>query len=569
MDSPNKPKFHAAVVTAMVAVSLVVAMLTYTNTGNGFQVKSDDTGQSNTFIQPPIPAADVPFLFDTISAGSSTILKYETGSVLLIPDSAFVDDKGNLVLGQVVIRFREFNDAIDIYLSGIPMDYTVDGIKYCFESAAMCEIHAKQNGQEVYLKPGKNIEIMQVSYTTSSIFNLYEFDKDKGEWIEEGKDIPDFVDSERLLEEAGFVSRLEENRGRKVKPVEPKMTDPEKLSFSISFLEEDFPELSGFKDLLFEILETMNFHQPGENKIIWEDIEITRGNEPGKYLATFSQPNLNKKVSFTVTPVFENESYNEAMDVYKRKLAEYNSTLDEELPEGSSGIAALPALHRVTDSVNLAIESRNKLVAGRDNFAPGIEKPTEEQVLIEELRQKRTSIIFSDYIPYDQKQVLIYNIVSDEQLIKELNKIETLHEEHLMLARSADRDKTIRNNLIRSFQVDNFGIYNVDVPGELPGDRVIMANFRTGDKNLDEVINLVDKSRRAVYYFPRENHANFQYDPSTENLIWTLYNNSLYYFNDFKNIPENHEEKEFTFHMKKVNKPLDSYENTRKILKSL
>jgi hypothetical protein len=561
----NNPKLHLTVVITMVAFSLVIAMLTKTNSNN--PGKATVGVHPETHIQPPVAAANVPYTLDTVNTVSPTLLEYASGSAVLLPDSAFVDEEGNPVTGEVIIHFREFNDAIDIYLSGIPMEYTMNGEKYYFESAAMCEIYAEQEGQKVHLRPGKKIEIMQVSYTTSNIFNLYEFDSEKGEWIEKGKDNPVYMDSEQMMTEAAFLSRPELSKQKRYKPVEPVKADPEKLNFSISVVEEDFPELSGFKDFLFEIVETMKFHQPGENKIIWEDIKISRDEEPGNYIATFSQPNEDKKVSFTVRPVYKDEAYDNAKELYQQKLEEYNSYTEETNILADAGIP-VPLKARI-DSINKAVESRNSVQSNAENSTSSDVEQSPGDVLIKELWEKRAAVVFSDYIPYDQKEVLIYNVAEPAQIMENKAMIEQLYALHLDERGKASRDQTVRNNIFRTFQVDNFGIFNVDVPGDLPGDRVIMANFRSGDKKLEEVINLVDKSRRAVYYYPKSNHPNFRYNPNADNLIWTLRDNSLYYFNDFKAISPDLDEREFTFHMKKVDKPLDSYEKAREILKSL
>jgi hypothetical protein len=73
--------------------------------------------------------------------------------MLYFPPQSLLDDKGKVITGKVTIRFREFADALDQYLAGIPMTYDSAGKKSQFVSSAMCEIKAEKDGLPVHVNP--------------------------------------------------------------------------------------------------------------------------------------------------------------------------------------------------------------------------------------------------------------------------------------------------------------------------------------------------------------------------------------------------------------------------------
>ncbi|HRD40305.1 MAG TPA: hypothetical protein PLC65_16880, partial [Bacteroidia bacterium] len=80
-----------------------------------------------------------------------------TKSKIKVPQNAFVNKAGPDIIGDVEIQYREMHDQADIIASGIPMTYDSAGTKYHFESAGMFDIKASQNGEQVFLKHGKQI----------------------------------------------------------------------------------------------------------------------------------------------------------------------------------------------------------------------------------------------------------------------------------------------------------------------------------------------------------------------------------------------------------------------------
>ena len=138
--------------------------------------------EKKPLIAPPIPEMDIVYTNYTIDAAQGGILKHPNGTIIKIPSAALVDAKGNLILGNVEIKYREFHDAVDIFLSGIPMEYKDGNKNKIFQTAGMFDIRAKQGKQEVFLKSGKNAEIKMASYVKGDEYQFYSLNEEKRAW---------------------------------------------------------------------------------------------------------------------------------------------------------------------------------------------------------------------------------------------------------------------------------------------------------------------------------------------------------------------------------------------------
>ncbi len=141
----------------------------------------------NKLVQPPVMAWDTRKTLYSVSAEKGATCIYKTGTSLYIPQNAFVDEQGKKLKGDVQIDYREFKDPIDFVFSGIPMTYDSGGSTHTFESAGMFDIAASQNGKQVYLARGKALKMDFVSTDSSTSYNFYVLDDQKGTWVNKGK----------------------------------------------------------------------------------------------------------------------------------------------------------------------------------------------------------------------------------------------------------------------------------------------------------------------------------------------------------------------------------------------
>jgi hypothetical protein len=125
--------------------------------------------------------------YQMIAEEGGNFTYHKTGSTVSIPPDALVDKKGDPVTGQVDISYREFHTPKEIFFSGIPMDFDVNGEKQYFESAGMIDIQASQNNEEVFIKKGKAISFNMSTDNSNKEVKLYELDKTEKKWKELGE----------------------------------------------------------------------------------------------------------------------------------------------------------------------------------------------------------------------------------------------------------------------------------------------------------------------------------------------------------------------------------------------
>ena len=119
------------------------------------------------FINPPIEGVNVPYEEYMLSAEDGGTLYFKTGSIIIFPPDAFVDEAGDVIKGDVKVEYREFVDPLDFYLAGVSMNYDSAGVSYNFESAGMCEINAYSENKSVFV----NQKLRQVSLRQRKLCN--------------------------------------------------------------------------------------------------------------------------------------------------------------------------------------------------------------------------------------------------------------------------------------------------------------------------------------------------------------------------------------------------------------
>lgn len=152
------------------------------------KIKKQTTPTSNYAFVSPSPKHDVPNEIYSINPTINNIITYEkTGSTIEIPANSIVDEKGNLVTENVDITYREFHSQKDVFFSGIPMNFEVNGEESYFETAGMMELQAYKENKKLSLKSGAEIKVNMTTDKNSEDFNLYELNKNTTEWKEIGK----------------------------------------------------------------------------------------------------------------------------------------------------------------------------------------------------------------------------------------------------------------------------------------------------------------------------------------------------------------------------------------------
>lgn len=471
----NKKAMYATVIAGIAVVCTVTYFTVFnkqttqtaTNDKTNTLKTNKETGVSskNNFVSPPSKKLNVPYNSYKVNAQKGGELAHHTKSKIKIPKNAFVNKTGHEIVGDVEIQYREFHDQADIIASGIPMQYDSAGTKYTFESAGMFDVKGYHNGEEVYLKQGKPITVELASRYTDDKYNQYYLDTVAHNWQVIKHDSPQ-LNPEPMPPAQPAAKQQSQKETQLVKKIEhvpiqidsvktvyekkivalPAPKQPAKPAksmgrpqFNLEVDFKDFPELSAFKNSVFEVgTENKNYTKELHN-ITWSSADISQGPQKGKnYLLTLKYKNREEKL--IVYPVLTGEDYEKAAAVYEKKFTEYNTLLDK--------------------------------------------REAEEQKLKDEMAAKQKA-----YVEQEKKL--------SAELLKEQIRIRREMEQQYA---NATKNANAENTVIRVFNVSNFGIYNSDCPRSMPRGPVIEPRYASNSVPLDpSAVYLLENGRNIVY----------------------------------------------------------------------
>ena len=303
----------------VVALGLVIGVGTYV------ALNSDGTNpaKNTAYVSPALPGIDIADTTYKMDAAEGGNFLYSTGSVIRVPEGAFLDSAGNVAKGNVEIRYREFHDPGDIFLAGIPMTYDSAGQRFHFESAGMLEITAWQNGKMLTANPASPIKVDMASNSDENKFNVYYLDTVKKNWNFIAKDKPLIV---------GFAKDSTKNDSVKstasiTVPLPPRKADKEKPSFSIKYDPTEFPELNAYKGTRFEVDESKTPYNKEDKKVKWEDVAIERNKDGATYTVTFTKGDLTS--TYITYAVVDEKNYGDAKKDFDKRYAAYRSGLQK------------------------------------------------------------------------------------------------------------------------------------------------------------------------------------------------------------------------------------------------
>ncbi|MEW6470356.1 MAG: hypothetical protein AB1458_15685 [Bacteroidota bacterium] len=501
------------------------------------------------FINPPFKNLDKEFNTYKVDASKKTEISYPSGSKVIFPKDAFMDAAGNIVKGEVEVKYREFHDPVDFFLSGIPMTYDSAGKTYTFESAGMLELYAFQNGEVVRVNPSKRIDI-ELASRQKGKFNVYQLDTAGKNWVYKGVDkvkepvkqdtkemnkdtvllasqitqqsttlvYPDQLDSKgyvwpydsltapvkkaknEVQDVQNDIAKIEQT-----KPVQPKKVDPKRYTFNIDVDPKEFPELAVYKNLLFEIGpdKENSFWKPEMGKVTWDDALITEHKKGESYLLTLKKGKEKRKL--IVYPVFEGANYDVAVNEYMKKLEEYNKVLGQKKEEEKKKQA---------------------------DYEAQVKKMKEEQKLQQQKMKEEQK---------KQQEMM----KQQQQVMQQSNKV------------------------TRLFTIDGFGIWNCDTPRSFPKGAVVKATFtdQTGGELILPVIYQVDRIMNALFtYYGGAVIEQFRYNPQSGTQVWAVTLDgrlAVASESDFRNGPVSGSK---SFKMKLFDANLNSESEIRKIL---
>lgn len=374
--------FGPSVITAvLISASIVtyILMSDMNNTTNSATYIPEKPKKENTIknklvtysedtpcINPPSESLQINGTSYKVDNQKGDKIKHASGTIIEIPKNAF-EINGKLVEGEVEIKYKEYKDQVDILLSGIPMHYDSANTDYVLESAGMVQINGFQDDIPVDIANGKTIKISFPTEDNSKRFNLYELDTANNRWDYMGK--PSLTnETETVNEKESEITqpKIEEsiineiltidlnndtlnittNKNilnnystnidqiqtdlnevkKEIKelennvPIQPKKSINKDRQFNLEVDPEEFPELSEYEKVLFEVIENTEFNN-SLYSIEWDDVILEEYKKGEMYRMKLSKDD--NITNLMVRPVFEGKNMEEAIkkfENYTKKL---------------------------------------------------------------------------------------------------------------------------------------------------------------------------------------------------------------------------------------------------------
>jgi len=318
----RNPRYFASLV-AMVAIGFLVHQT----------VVEESPSEMEAYTwQQPFEDTNVVQHISTFKASEGSMLTLSKQMEVSIPADAFVDEDKQAINGNIELRYRAFQDPVDMLLAGIPTRYDS---KQVLESLAMLEIEAYQNGKQVFLAESKQIEISYLTTENSEEYKVYALNKKDGHWTYSGKDEIAAFDQLNHIPEKPTPPQLERlkdlDADTLIRKATPAASQKPPKPFRIKVDLSDFPELSPYNGINWGHAGNSSDTDPWINEIIgqeWDDVKL-RGMDNGRYEIIFTRIDANHKITNFRTiarPYYKNMSYEEAMKAYTFYLDKYEQS---------------------------------------------------------------------------------------------------------------------------------------------------------------------------------------------------------------------------------------------------
>lgn len=304
-----------------------------------------------------------------VDADKGDTLKHSSGSVIVVPATAFVDKTGKPVSGKVDIQYREFDDPIDMFLAGVPQSDKHQSL----QTAGLMQIQGFKDGEPIFISKDKELQLELKSTVPASLplddLKVYAYTAGESDWKQGGNVKVEVLDNigglESPKDSAGIkltnntdskeavLAKLEQKYPAPAKPIEPKKGTPKDMVvLGIDLNVKDFPEFAQYGNVEWIAAKTIVSPLPEEG---WVNVQVKRISEL-KYEMVMTPSEEAKKqgrkeVRFEAFPLIPftqktKADYDKAMIAYNAALSARKETLNSEIAaweKGEGRFAETPA----------------------------------------------------------------------------------------------------------------------------------------------------------------------------------------------------------------------------------
>jgi Leucine-rich repeat (LRR) protein len=454
-------------------------------------------------IAPPIENINIVNETYKVDPSVAQTIKYGKTDID-IPSNAFLDKNGNVVTGEIDVEYREFNDPLEVMLSGIPMSYDSAGGAFNFQSAGMVEFNASQNGEKLYANPKSKVVVNLASAQADNDYNLYFFNEKSGRWEYNG--VQDSVNnsmagpSNVADDSLWYFRQLNSERIRPRLYRERVMLDVAKqsklksFSISLSRFKTDFERHDlrvGFPEL--GLLNQFTWVYDGDNTrqeyylldslsdVIKKGYKPFRNKKKGKPIKSYSKGDLEYITEVTLTADRNNDNYN----------------LQFNFLDTTFNFPVYPTFGKV----NLTAEREQQLNATMHTNYNKIKTKNNRERRRNQREYEKEMEAYENWMT---------NVQSERRRFIEANN-----------TRKADS-----GTIMRSFAMDGFGVWNCDRIQRMKTPERLIAKFiNEQNKTITpSKIYILDETDNGVLTY--NGNETINYDASSKNAIITFFSNS-------------------------------------------
>lgn len=476
--------------------------------------------QVDFFVNPPHSTIRTPIEHYSLDAGSGDTLYSPSGSILIFPKNSMVDSQGKLITGKVDIRFREFNDPVDIFLSGIPMAYDSGGVNFTFESAGMCEILAFQDSLPLFVNPVVQPEILMASGNNQQDFNLYFLDTVQKQWKYQGQDRIIDLNAKSDPLQVPPHSVTDKVPALPLPPLKPEPARTGRPSFTVKIENGSLPELLPYNNFRFEVDDSEKNYNPNDALTNWTDIAVEKTNRFGVYRIQFW--NSDRKINILARPVFEGKAYTEALKIFEEKQQEYAA-----LKAGRLDREALLKKERQQELERIEAENRRILENNKEIARLNALTIKRNQELAEALKNQGN--------PRIRMNLTFDTLRLTEEGINSLRDTSRMSIDDKKQMQKFARQLELQTQIYRSFPINRFGIWNCDQPMLFDGKRLAVRFFDDQMNELD--LNECMTSVKNINGIIRCNAGSLFLSRTNYQMVFALKDTILYYlkYEEFEN----------------------------------
>lgn len=351
---------------AAVALLLIVRSLDDLPTPAQSLAVADAYFAQKPFVNPPVTKFKPQGKKISVDVALGANVDLEEGTRLVIPRTAFQNDRGQLIqAGEVDVFYRELHDAVDFFLAGVPMTYDSAGMRHYLQSAGMIEIIATQNGQPVGMAPGKKIRIELQSNVAPQVdgswptFKVYHLDTLERNWVFYGSSSMVFEEATELASSSTAEQEFEAKKSAllvadqaPLPPAKPVKPDGKAISFNMDLRSGEIPVEPGSEEAIaslqkgsiWQVLPNCPSFDPALLNLEWKSARLKRLSETEYELTLIDE---SQQLRLLVQPVIIGKEFENAVKRYEEALARHQLELSEWEKRNSQNLKALEERYKI------------------------------------------------------------------------------------------------------------------------------------------------------------------------------------------------------------------------------